>query len=56
MEKCLIVAIADNRGIGVKGALPWHLSEDLKYFKRVTHGYPVITSSPIRKLSGLISL
>ena len=42
MEKCLIVAIADNRGIGVKGELPWHIAEDLKYFKKVTHGYPVI--------------
>jgi len=42
MEKCLIVAIADNNGIGIKGDLPWHLSEDLKYFKRVTQGYPVI--------------
>ena len=58
MEKCLIVAIADNRGIGVKGALPWHLSEDLKYFKRVTHGYPVIMgrttyfSLPFRPLKG----
>ena len=42
MEKCLIVAIADNNGIGIKGQLPWHLSEDLEYFKRVTSGYPVI--------------
>ena len=42
MEKCLIVAIADNNGIGVKGQLPWHIAEDLKYFKKVTHGYPVI--------------
>lgn len=42
MEKCLIVAIADNNGIGIKGQLPWHLSEDLKYFKRVTSGFPVI--------------
>jgi len=42
MEKCLIVAVADNLAIGVKGDLPWHLSEDLKYFKSVTHGYPVI--------------
>lgn len=42
MEKCLIVAIADNNGIGIKGDLPWHISEDLKYFKRVTQGYPVI--------------
>ena len=42
MEKCLIVAIADNNAIGVKGQLPWHLSEDLKYFKRKTKGHPVI--------------
>lgn len=38
----MIVAIADNGAIGVKGDLPWHLSADLKYFKRTTHGYPVI--------------
>jgi len=42
MEKCLIVAIADDHAIGVKGGLPWHLSEDLKYFKRTTQGCPVI--------------
>lgn len=42
MEKCLIVAIADDHAIGVKGGLPWHLSEDLKYFKRMTQGCPVI--------------
>ena len=58
MEKCLIVAIADNNGIGVKGGLPWHISEDLQYFKKVTHGYPVIMgrttyfSLPFRPLKG----
>ncbi len=57
MLKCLIVAIADNNGIGVKGDLPWHIPEDLKYFKSVTHGYPVIMgrttyfSLPFRPLS-----
>ena len=58
MIKCLIVAIADDRAIGVKGTLPWHLSEDLKYFKETTHGYPVIMgrttyfSLPFRPLKG----
>jgi dihydrofolate reductase len=33
MEKCLIVAVADNWGIGIKNQLPWHIAEDLKYFK-----------------------
>lgn len=42
MEKCLIVAVADDYGIGVRGDLPWHISEDLKYFKKVTTGCPVI--------------
>lgn len=38
----MIAAVADNLGIGVKGDLPWHLSEDLKYFKAQTKGFPVI--------------
>lgn len=42
MEKYIIVALADNRAIGKKGQLPWHLGEDLKYFKRNTMGCPVI--------------
>ena len=42
MKKCIIVAVADNMGIGVKGALPWHIADDLKYFKAVTRGDPVI--------------
>ena len=42
MEKCIIVAIADNYAIGRKNALLWHLPEDLRYFKRKTTGCPVI--------------
>ncbi len=38
----LVVAIADNGVIGAKGTLPWHLPEDLRHFKRVTLGHPVI--------------
>ena len=42
MEKCLIVAIGEKHEIGVKGALPWHIAQDLQYFKATTKGYPVI--------------
>ena len=38
----LIVAMTENRVIGLDGAMPWHLSGDLKYFKRVTMGAPII--------------
>lgn len=42
MEKCIIVAVADNMAIGKNGTLPWHISEDLKFFKSTTVGSPVI--------------
>ena len=42
MEKCIIVAISDNNAIGRDNALLWHISEDLKFFKRMTSGHPVI--------------
>lgn len=42
MKLSLIVAAAENRCIGVNNKLPWYLPEDLKYFKRVTMGKPVI--------------
>lgn len=38
----MIVAVAANGVIGVDNKLPWHLSEDLKYFKRVTMGKPIV--------------
>ena len=42
MEKCIIVAIADNRAIGKANALLWHIAEDMKYFRQTTTGCPVI--------------
>ncbi len=42
MTVSLIVAMATNRVIGRDGGLPWHISEDLKYFKKVTMGKPMI--------------
>ncbi len=42
MQLHLIYARAANGVIGIKGALPWHLPEDLAHFKRTTLGCPVI--------------
>ena len=38
----IIVAVAENGVIGDKNALLWHISEDLKHFKSVTTGHPVV--------------
>ena len=38
----LIVAVARNGVIGNEGTLPWHISEDLKHFKRTTNGHTII--------------
>ena len=38
----LIVAMDRNGVIGCDNALPWHLPEDLKYFKSVTMGKPIV--------------
>jgi dihydrofolate reductase len=42
IDLVLVVARAKNGVIGKDGALPWHLPEDLKRFKRMTVGKPVI--------------
>lgn len=41
-EVVLIVARADNGVIGVDGKLPWHLPADLRRFKQLTLGAPMI--------------
>ncbi|REC94341.1 dihydrofolate reductase [Kushneria indalinina] len=38
----MIAAMSRNRVIGVEGKLPWHLPEDLKFFKAVTLHKPLI--------------
>ena len=38
----VIVAMDQNNGIGFHGDMPWHLSADLKRFKQLTMGHPVI--------------
>ncbi len=42
MKVSFVVAAAENRCIGINNGLPWHLPEDLKFFKRVTMGKPII--------------
>jgi len=54
----LVVAVAENGVIGKSGALPWRISADLKRFKTLTLGKPVImgrktwVSLPKRPLPG----
>ena len=38
----LVAAVAANGVIGANGRLPWHLPEDLRHFKSLTLGHPVI--------------
>jgi len=38
----LIAAVARNGVIGKRGELPWHVSEDLRHFKKTTSGHAVI--------------
>ena len=38
----MIVAMAQNRVIGRNNKLPWYLPNDLKYFKQVTMGLPIV--------------
>ena len=54
----LVVAVSRNGVIGRNGGLPWHVSSDLKRFKAITMGKPVIMgrrtweSLPRRPLAG----
>ena len=42
MKISLIVAMASNRVIGLNNKMPWHLSADLKKFKQITLGSPIL--------------
>lgn len=42
MKISIIVAMASNRTIGINGQMPWHLSADLKYFRKITTGSAII--------------
>jgi len=55
-EIAIIVAIAENYAIGKNNDLLWHISDDLKRFKKITSGNPVVMgkktyfSLPLRPL------
>jgi dihydrofolate reductase len=38
----MIAAMANNRVIGKDNKMPWHLPEELSYFKKVTMGKPIV--------------
>jgi dihydrofolate reductase len=38
----IIAAMADNRVIGRGNVIPWHIPEDMKRFREITMGHPVI--------------
>ncbi len=42
MTLSIIVAMTEDRVIGRNNTLPWHLSEDLVRFKKITMGHPII--------------
>ncbi|MBP1630529.1 MAG: dihydrofolate reductase [Bacteroidetes bacterium] len=58
----IIVAIDENNAIGNENKLPWHLSEDLKFFKRTTTAMAVVMgrktwqSLPIKPLPNRINI
>jgi dihydrofolate reductase len=57
----LIVAAAENNGIGKDNQLLWHLPDDFKWFKKITSGNPVIMGrktmeSIVKPLSGRTNL
>ena len=39
---CIIAAMAENRVIGYHNRLPWHLPADLRHFKQLTVGKPIV--------------
>lgn len=42
MRVSIVVAVSQNGVIGADGGMPWHLPSDLKHFKQITLGKPVI--------------
>ncbi|WP_434131507.1 dihydrofolate reductase [Methylocaldum sp. GT1BB] len=52
MKISLIVAMGENRVIGADNRMPWHLSADLKRFRKITMGKPLIMGRKTHKSIG----
>jgi dihydrofolate reductase len=54
----IIVAFDNRRAIGKDNKMPWHISADLKHFKAITMGHPIVMgrktyeSLPVKPLPG----
>jgi dihydrofolate reductase len=61
-EIVLVLAVADNGVIGKGGAIPWHISDDMKRFKALTLGHTVVMgrktwdSLPKKPLPGRVNV
>ena len=42
MKIAMIAAVAENNAIGINNKMPWYLPGDLRYFKAVTMGKPIV--------------
>lgn len=42
MKRFIIAAVDEENGIGKDNKLPWHLPEDMKFFKNTTQGHVVV--------------
>ena len=42
IKLCLVVAVTENGVIGKDNDMPWKISSDLQYFKKITMGKPII--------------
>jgi dihydrofolate reductase len=49
----LVAAVAKNRAIGLRGDMPWRLPDELRYFKKITMGKPVIMGRKTRQAIGM---
>ncbi|MEK7127171.1 MAG: dihydrofolate reductase [Patescibacteria group bacterium] len=52
MTLSIIACIGENRAMGIKNSLLWHLPDDLKHFKQITLGHTVIMGMTTYKSIG----